>query len=180
MTFCYFSNVPTLIPDCDLHSPALLDFFLSSDSSICFSMAFPPLANSDDVIVSVSIHFPPNSKLQAPFHSIAYDYSHADWDSLHDHLNSLKFSFTNIQGLCLNFVECKSFLESNSCGILAICETNFNDLIDSGKFSVVDYLSLIQKGSNIHMHGLVVYVMEGFPFAWDLSLESSVDSYLCF
>ena len=25
-----------------------------------------------------------------------------------------------------------------------------------------------------------VYVKKGFPFAWDLSLENSVDSYLCF
>ena len=95
-------------------------------------------------------------------------------------MNSLKFSFTNIQGLCWNCVECESFLESNSLDILAICETNFNDSIDSGKLSVVDYLSLIQKDSNIHMYGFVVYAMEGFPFAWDLSLESSVDSYLCF
>ena len=30
------------------------------------------------------------------------------------------------------------------------------------------------------MHGLAVYVKEGFPFTWDLSLENSVDSYLCF
>ena len=30
------------------------------------------------------------------------------------------------------------------------------------------------------MHGLEVYVKEGFPFAWDLSLENSADSYLCF
>ena len=30
------------------------------------------------------------------------------------------------------------------------------------------------------MHGLTVYVKEGFPFAWDLSLENSADSYLCF
>ena len=30
------------------------------------------------------------------------------------------------------------------------------------------------------MHGLAVYVKEGLPFAWDLSLENSVDSYLCF
>ena len=28
--------------------------------------------------------------------------------------NSLKLSFTNIRGLCSNFVECNSFLESNS------------------------------------------------------------------
>ena len=36
-------NFPTRIPDCDSHSPALLDFFLSSDTSICSTMAFSPL-----------------------------------------------------------------------------------------------------------------------------------------
>ena len=30
------------------------------------------------------------------------------------------------------------------------------------------------------MHGLAVYVKEGLPFARDLSLENSADSYLCF
>ena len=35
-------NCPTRIPDCDSHSPALLDLFLSSDASICSTMAFPP------------------------------------------------------------------------------------------------------------------------------------------
>ena len=30
------------------------------------------------------------------------------------------------------------------------------------------------------MHGLAVYVKEGLPFAWDLSLENSADSYLTF
>ena len=30
------------------------------------------------------------------------------------------------------------------------------------------------------MHGLAVYVKEGLPFAWDLSLENSADFYLCF
>ena len=38
-------NLPTQIPDCDSHSPSLLDFFLSSDASICCPMAFPPLVN---------------------------------------------------------------------------------------------------------------------------------------
>ena len=36
-------NFPTEIPDCDFHSPALLDLFLSSYASICSTMAFPPL-----------------------------------------------------------------------------------------------------------------------------------------
>ena len=95
-------------------------------------------------------------------------------------LNCLKLSFTNIRVLCLNFVDCKSFLESNSPDILALCETNLDDSIDSGNFSVRGYLPLIRKDSSTHMHGLAVYVKEGLPFAWDLSLENSADSYLCF
>ena len=42
-------NFPTPISDCD--SPSLLDLFLSSDASICSAMAFPPLRNSDHVVV---------------------------------------------------------------------------------------------------------------------------------
>ena len=30
------------------------------------------------------------------------------------------------------------------------------------------------------MNGLADYVEEGLPFAWDLCLENSADSYLCF
>ena len=41
-------NFPTRIPDCDFNSPALLDLFLS-DASICSTMAFSPLGNSDHV-----------------------------------------------------------------------------------------------------------------------------------
>ena len=79
-------NFPTQTPDCDSHSPAL---FLSSDVSICSTMVSPPLGNSDHVAVSVSIEFPINSKRDAPFHRIAYDYSRADWDGLRDHLRDV-------------------------------------------------------------------------------------------
>ena len=82
-------------------------------------------------------------------------------DSFESH-SSLKFSFTNIQGLRSNFVECESFLESNS---LALCETNLDDSIDFGNFPVTAYLRLIRKDSIIHMDGLAVFVKEGFPFA---------------
>ena len=71
-------NFPTRIPDCDSHSPALLDLFLSSDTSICSTMAFPPLGNSDHVVVSVSIDFPTNSQWDTPFYRIPYDYLHAN------------------------------------------------------------------------------------------------------
>ena len=85
-------NFPTRIPDCDSHSPTLLDLFLSFDLlffrflSICSTMTFSPMGNSDHVVVSVSIDFPTNSQRDAPFNRIAYDYSRADWDGLHDHL----------------------------------------------------------------------------------------------
>ena len=49
-------------------------------------MAFPPLGNSDHVVVSVSIEF---RKQDSPFHRVAYDYFRADWNGLHDHLRDV-------------------------------------------------------------------------------------------
>ena len=94
--------------------------------------------------------------------------------------NSLKLNFTNIRGLRSNFVDCESFLESSSPDILALCQTNLDDSIDSGNFSVRGYFPLIRKDSSTHMHGLAVYVKEELPSAGNLSLENSADSYLCF
>ena len=50
-------NFPTRIPDCDSHSPALLDIFLCFGAIICSTMGFPPLVNSDHVVFSVSSDF---------------------------------------------------------------------------------------------------------------------------
>ena len=86
----------------------------------------------------------------------------------------------NIQGLRSNFDDCEFFLESNSPDILTLCETNLDDLTDSGNFSVRCYLPSVWKNSGTHMCGLVAYVKEGVHFAQDLSLENSADSYLCF
>ena len=94
--------------------------------------------------------------------------------------NSLKLSFMNIQDLCSNFVDCESLLESNSPDILALCGTNLDDSVDSGSFSVRGYLPLIRINSSTLMHCLAVFVKKGLPFAQDLSLENSADSYLCF
>ena len=44
------------------------------------------MRNSDHVVVSVSFDFPTNSKQDALFHCIDYDYICADWGSCHDHL----------------------------------------------------------------------------------------------
>ena len=78
-------------------------------------------------------------------------------DNFESH-NSLKLSFMNIRGLRLNFVDRESFLESNFPDILALCETNLDDSMDSGNFSVRGYLPLIRKDSGTHMHGLAVYL----------------------
>ena len=94
--------------------------------------------------------------------------------------NSLKLSFTNIRELRPNFVECESFLESNSPDILALCETNLDDSIDSRNFSVRGYFLLVRKGSITHMYGLAVDMKEGLFFGRELPLGNSADSYLCF
>ena len=57
---------------------------------------------------------------------------------------------------------------------------NLDDSIDSGNLSVRSFLPLIRKDSITHMHRLAVYMKEGLPFARNVSLENSIDSYLCF
>ena len=87
--FTQIVNLPTRIPGYDFHSPALWDFFLSSDPSICSTMAFPLLGNCDHVVVSLSIDFPTNSQRDVPFHRKTYGYSRADLDGHRDHLRDV-------------------------------------------------------------------------------------------
>ena len=94
--------------------------------------------------------------------------------------NREQSNFQRIFKAFIRIVDCESFLGSNSPDTLALCETNLDNSIDSGNFSMRGYLPLVQKDSGTHMHGLAVYVKEGLPFARDLSLENSADSYLCF
>ena len=126
------------IPGCDSHSPALLDLFLSSDATICSTMAFPPLENSNHVVVSVSIDFPSNSQRDAPFHCIAYDYSHADWDGLCDHLRDVLWE--------------DIFKLSASTAASEFCEWVQVGLM---------YISLIENISSslIHLHGFQLLVL---------------------
>ena len=64
-------NFATWTPDCNSHSPALLDLFISSDA--CSSTtAFPPSGNSDRIVCSISIDVPWNSQWNALFHCITY------------------------------------------------------------------------------------------------------------
>ena len=66
-----------------------LDLFLCSDASICSTKAFLPLRNSDHAVVAVSIDFSSNSKRDALFHRIAYNYSCADWGGLCDNFRDV-------------------------------------------------------------------------------------------
>ena len=95
---------------------------------------------------------------------------------------TLKLNFTSISSLRSNFVDCESFLESNSLMtfLLYICETNLDDSIEFGNFSVRGYLPLIWKDSCYRYAWSAVYVKKGLPFARDLSLENSADSNLRF
>ena len=82
-------NFPTHIPNCDSYGPSCLDLSLSSDISICSTVTFPPLGNSDHIVVSVSIDFPINSKQDVPIHRTTFDYPRANWDGLCDHLRDV-------------------------------------------------------------------------------------------
>ena len=86
--FTQIVNFPTRIPDCDSHSPALLDLFLSSYASICSAMASPRLENWS--WFCLSFHWL-SSKLKTGclFHCVAYDYILADWHGLCDHLKDV-------------------------------------------------------------------------------------------
>ena len=55
-----------------------MDLFLSSNASIYYTMAFPPLGNSDHVVVKVFIGFPSYSQRSAPI-----------WDRLRDNLRDV-------------------------------------------------------------------------------------------
>ena len=93
----------------------------------------------------------------------------------------LKFGFSNVPGLHLDFIGCESFLELYSPDIFALCETNLDGSIGTGNFSVWGYLPLIWiwKDPVTNMHGLAVYLKEkiqGLYFAWSSSLKNFVDS----
>ena len=132
-------NFPTRIPDCDSHIPALLDLFLSSDTRVCSTMAFPPLGNSDHVIVSLYINFSSNSQHDALFHRIAYNCSRADCDGLGAHLRDVPwediFKLLVLLLLLVNFV--------------------------TGFGLELMYISLIEniKSSLIHLHGFQLLVL---------------------
>ena len=70
-------------------------------------MAFPPLGNSHNAVVSVSINFLSNSKWDTLSRHIAYHYSCADWVGLGDNLRDVPWEDT--------FKLCASAAASHFC-----------------------------------------------------------------
>ena len=94
--------------------------------------------------------------------------------------NSLKISFTNIQGICSNFAECESCLNQTLLTFLLYVRQIWMTQLILAIFCVRAYLPLIRKDSVTQIHDIAAYVKEGFPFAQDLTLENSADSYFYF
>ena len=71
-------------------------------------MVFPPLGNSNHVVISVSIDFPSNSKKDALFHRTTVQllgYSCADWDPLRDYLRDVSWEDVLKLGASLDAAE---------------------------------------------------------------------------
>ena len=75
---------PTRTPDCDFHSPALLDFFL-----LTLVFVLQQLSLHWGTLIMLLSQFPSNSKQDPPFYYIAYDYFRADSDGFPDHLRDV-------------------------------------------------------------------------------------------
>ena len=76
-------NCPTQKPDCDSQNLALLNLFISPNPCVCSRVAFAPLRNSDQIVISASIDVQKNSKREAPFDNTTYDYPLAGWDGIY-------------------------------------------------------------------------------------------------
>ena len=87
--------------------------------------------------------------------------------------NSLKLSFISIRGLHSNFVECESFLESNSPDILPLFEKNLTWL---NWFWPFFYDGL----SSFNLKGLLLICMV-LQFMWkkDFLLQGTISKKLC-
>lgn len=103
-------NFPTGYPVCDSCNAAVLDLLISSDPSICSTVAFTPLRNSVHVVVVVFIYFQSYTKSNALFCCTVFSIYHANWDCLHDYLGDascediLKIA-AYVDVLCLDWVQ---------------------------------------------------------------------------
>ena len=67
-------NLTTAIAYCRSHNVTLSDLFLSSDATVCSTVAFPSLGNSDHVAAAASNDLPSNSTAEVSFHCKTFGY----------------------------------------------------------------------------------------------------------
>ena len=89
--FTQMVNFFAQIPDSGSHIPALLDFFFVLTLVFCFTVIFPPLANSYHIVDLLPNDFLSNPKRGAPFYCTVYGCSQTDWDGLHYHLRNVSW-----------------------------------------------------------------------------------------
>ena len=83
------NNLPTWIPNCISHSPALYGFTSLFWQYYLFYNSFFPLGNSDHVVsASIMTFCQTQNRWPVSWHSF-YDYSCGDWDGLCDHLRDV-------------------------------------------------------------------------------------------
>ena len=83
---------PNWITECDSHSLVLL--FISSDASICSTIAFTPLGISDHGVFSFPLIFHQTHNRMTRFIALAYGCSRTDSHDLHDHLRDVPWEDT--------------------------------------------------------------------------------------
>ena len=79
---------------------------VSSSASVSSTIVFPPLGNSNNVLVLGCNNFSSSLKGDVPFHYTAFDYSRADWDGPRDNLTDAyrRISLNFVLSRLLNFV----------------------------------------------------------------------------
>ena len=117
--FTQMVNFPTRIPHSDYHSHALLDFFLSSYASICSTMVFPPLRNFNHVVVSVSIDFLSNSKVNVFRLKLMYKFLIVSVTSSLTHLHGFQLLMSLPQ-----LIEISFFVSSNKIKLLNLKQSS--------------------------------------------------------
>ena len=112
----------------------VLLFWTSSDASICSTMAFPSLENSDHVVVSVSTDFPLNSKQDAEMWS---KWDVITWEMFHGKISLglvLLLLLVNFVSrfmlelmyiiICLTYVSCRASLTTTVFSSLCCCHSS--------------------------------------------------------
>ena len=126
-------------------------------------MAFLPLGSSDHIIVSVSVDFPYSSKVGAPFHCTAFDYSCDDRNGFLAHIrDGLREDIFNqvLLLLPLNLVDLEvfSFFCTNRTNPQCLRPSSSAPVMDAEGFLNLSKLLLLMKQGSLSPSRNLIYV----------------------